>query len=381
MHKVVLNETSYHGQGAISAVPEEIKKRGYNKLLVVTDKVLWEAKVTAKVTDLLDAEGITYDVFMDIKPNPTIENVQAGVAKIKEINADCVLAIGGGSSMDTAKAMAVIATNPEFADVRSLEGLSPTTNKCLPILAVTTTAGTASEVTINYVITDAQNKKKLVCVDANDIPEVAFVDPDMTKSMPKPLTAATGMDALTHSIEGYITKGAWEMTNMFHIKAVELISRNLRKAYAGDMEGVEAMALGQYIAGMGFSNAGLGLVHAMSHPLSAFYDTPHGMANAILLPVVMEFNASSTNEKFKDVAIAMGLEGAENMTIEEARVAAVEEVRQLTRDINFPTDLKEIVNPDDLHDLAVQAFNDPCYPGNPINATVEEIIELYKKLM
>ncbi len=379
-NRIVLNETSYHGKGAINSIVGEIKGRGFEKVLVCTDKILWDLKVSTKVTDLLDEAGIEYQVFTDIKANPTITNVKNGVAKIKEMGADCLLAIGGGSSIDTSKAMAIIATNPDFEDVRSLEGVADTKNRCLPILAVATTAGTAAEVTINYVITDEENKKKMVCVDVNDIPVVAFVDPDMTKSMPKSLAAATGMDALTHAIEGYITKAAWEMTDMFHIKAVELIAKNLRVAVEGDEKAIEGMALAQYLAGMGFSNVGLGLVHSMAHPLGAFYDTPHGVANAIILPTVMAYNAPETGEKYRDIAKAMGVKGTEEMSVEEYRTAAIEAVRQLGIDVGIPSDLKEIVKEEDLLDLSQSAFADACRPGNPKDTSVEEIKELYISL-
>ncbi len=373
-NRIVLNETSYHGKGAIESIPAEIKSRGYKKILVCTDPALIELGISKKVTDLLDNAGIAYETFSDIKANPTISNVKNGVQKIKDSSAECIVAIGGGSSIDTAKAMAIIVTNEDFADVRSLEGVADTKNKCLPILAVPTTAGTAAEVTINYVITDEENKKKMVCVDVNDIPVVAFVDPDMMSSMPKMLTAATGMDALTHAIEGYITKAAWEMTDMFHLRAIEIISKSLRGAVNNEEEGREGMALAQYLAGMGFSNVGLGLVHSMAHPLGAFYDTPHGIANAIILPTVMEYNAPTTGEKYRDIAKAMGVKGTENMSVEEYRKAAIDAVRQLGIDVGIPTNLKEIVKTEDIRDLSESAFADACRPGNPKDPTVDEIV-------
>ena len=379
--RFVLNETSYHGKGAIKEIATEINARGFKKAFVCSDPDLIKFEVTKKVTDVLDAAGIVYDVYSDIKPNPTIENVQNGVAAFKASGADCIVAIGGGSSMDTAKAIGIIIENPEFADVRSLEGVAPTKNKCTPIIAVPTTAGTAAEVTINYVITDVQNNRKMVCVDVHDIPVVAVVDPDMMATMPKGLTAATGMDALTHAIEGYITKGAWEMSDMFHIKAIEIIAKSLRGAVANTAEGREGMALGQYIAGMGFSNVGLGIVHSMAHPLGALYDTPHGVANAIILPTVMEYNAPATGEKYRDIAVAMGVEGVAAMTLEEARAAAINAVKQLSLDVGIPADLKEIVKAEDIDFLSESAFADACRPGNPRETSVEEIKELYLKLM
>ncbi len=381
MNRFVLNETSYHGAGAINAIPDEIKSRGFSKVMVASDPDLVKFGVSKKVTDVLDNAGIAYEMFTDIKPNPTIQNVQAGVEKFKACGADCIVAIGGGSSMDTAKAVGIIIANPEFADVRSLEGVAPTKNKCVPIIAVPTTAGTAAEVTINYVITDAEKNRKMVCVDVHDIPVVAVVDPDMMSSMPKGLTAATGMDALTHAIEGYITKGAWELSDMFHIKAIEIIAKNLRGAVENTAEGREGMALGQYVAGMGFSNVGLGIVHSMAHPLGALYDTPHGVANAILLPTVMEYNAPATGDKYRDIAKAMGVEGTESMSIEDARKAAIEAVRQLSKDVGIPEDLKEIVKEEDIPFLAQSAYDDACRPGNPKDTSVEEITALYKKLI
>ena len=381
MNRFVLNETSYHGKGAINAIPDEIKARGFKKAFVASDPDLIKFGVSKKVTDVLEAAGIEYAMFSEIKPNPTIENVQAGVEAYKAAGADCIVAIGGGSSMDTAKAVGIIIANPEFADVRSLEGVAPTKNKCVPIIAVPTTAGTAAEVTINYVITDAEKNRKMVCVDVHDIPVVAVVDPDMMASMPKGLTAATGMDALTHAIEGYITKGAWELSDMFHIKAIEIIAKSLRGAVENTDEGREGMALGQYVAGMGFSNVGLGIVHSMAHPLGALYDTPHGVANAILLPTIMEYNAPETGEKYRDIAKAMGVEGTENMSVEEYRKAAVDAVKKLSADVGIPADLKEIVKAEDIPFLAQSAFDDACRPGNPRDTSVEEITALYRSLM
>ncbi len=381
MNRFVLNETSYHGKGAITAIPEEINARGFSKVLVVSDPDLIKFGVSQKVTSLLDAANIPYTVFSEIKPNPTIENVKAGVKAFKAANADCIVAIGGGSSMDTAKAVGIIITNPEFADVRSLEGVAPTKNKCVPIIAVPTTAGTAAEVTINYVITDAEKNRKMVCVDVHDIPVIAVVDPDMMSTMPKSLTAATGMDALTHAIEGYITGGAWELSDMFHIKAIELIAKHLRGAVENTAEGREGMALGQYVAGMGFSNVGLGIVHSMAHPLGALYDTPHGVANAIILPTVMEYNAPATGEKYKHIAAAMGVEGTENMTVEEYRAAAINAVKQLSKDVGIPADLRDIVKVEDIPFLAQSAYDDACRPGNPRETSVEDITALYKGLL
>lgn len=380
-NRFVLNETSYHGKGAIDAIATEIKARAFKKAFVCSDPDLIKLGITKKVTDILDAAEIPYDIYSDIKPNPTIENVQNGVAAFKASSADCIVAIGGGSSMDTAKAIGIIIENPEFADVKSLEGVAPTKNKCTPIIAVPTTAGTAAEVTINYVITDAENSRKMVCVDVHDIPVVAVVDPDMMASMPKGLTAATGMDALTHAIEGYITKGAWEMSDMFHIKAIEIIAKSLRGAVNGCDIGREGMALGQYIAGMGFSNVGLGIVHSMAHPLGAVYDTPHGVANAIILPTVMEYNAPATGEKYRDIAKAMGVEDAYTMSLEDARKAAVDAVKKLSADVGIPADLKSIVKPEDVDFLSQSAYDDACRPGNPRDTSVEEIKELYLKLM
>lgn len=379
--KIVLNETSYHGAGAIKEIPGEVKLRGFKKAFVCSDPDLIKFGVTKKVTALLEAAGISYELYSDIKPNPTIENVQSGVEAFKASGADFIIAIGGGSSMDTAKAVGIIITNPEFEDVRSLEGVAPTKNPCVPIIAVPTTAGTAAEVTINYVITDVEKKRKFVCVDAHDIPVVAVVDPEMMASMPKGLTAATGMDALTHAIEGYTTKGAWEMTDMFNLKAVEVIAKSLRGAVDNTPEGREGMALGQYLTGMGFSNCGLGIVHSMAHALGAVYDTPHGVANAILLPTVMEFNAEATGEKLKDIAKAMGVEGVDNMSQEEYRKAAVDAVKKLSADVGIPADLKAIVKEEDVQFLAESAVADACAPGNPKEASLEDIIALYKSLM
>ena len=380
-NRIVLNETSYHGKGAIQDIATEVKTRGFKKAFVCSDPDLIKFGVTKKVTDVLDNAGFAYEIYSDIKPNPTIENVQTGVKAFKESGADYIIAIGGGSSMDTSKAIGIIINNPEFEDVRSLEGVAPTKKPCVPIIAVPTTAGTAAEVTINYVITDVEKKRKFVCVDTHDIPVVAIVDPDMMSSMPKGLTASTGMDALTHAIEGYITKGAWEMTDMFHLKAIEIISKNLRGAVENTPEGREGMALGQYIAGMGFSNVGLGIVHSMAHALGAVYDTPHGVANAILLPTVMAYNADATGDKYKYIAKAMGVEGTENMTQEEYRKAAVDAVRQLSIDVGIPADLKDIVKEEDVQFLAESAVADACAPGNPKDASLEDIIALYHSLM
>ncbi len=380
-NRFVLNETSYHGQGAVKEIAAEAKGRGFGKAFVCSDPDLLKFGVTKKVLDVLDGAGLTYEVYSDIKANPTIENVQTGVAAFKASGADYLIAIGGGSSMDTAKAIGIIIANPDFADVRSLEGVAPTTKKSIPLFAVPTTAGTAAEVTINYVITDAEKNRKMVCVDPKDIPVVAFVDPDMMSSMPKGLTAATGMDALTHAIEGYITGGAWELSDMFHLKAIEIISRSLRAAVANDPKGREDMALGQYVAGMGFSNVGLGIVHSMAHPLGALYDTPHGVANAIILPTVMEYNAEATGDKYKYIAQAMGVEGTENMSQEEYRKEAVDAVKKLSEDVGIPKDLKEIVKAEDIPFLAQSAYDDACRPGNPKDTSVEDITALYKSLI
>lgn len=381
MNRFVLNETSYHGAGAVKAVPEEIVARGFKKAFVATDPDLVKFGISAKVTSLLEEANIPYELYSDIKANPTIENVKNGVAAFKACGADCIVAIGGGSAMDTAKAIGIIVTNPEFDDVRSLEGVAPTKNPCVPIIAVPTTAGTAAEVTINYVITDVEKKRKFVCVDVHDIPVVAVVDPDMMASMPAGLTAFTGMDALTHAIEGYITKGAWELSDMFHIKAIEVIAKSLRAAVKNEAEGREGMALGQYIAGMGFSNVGLGVDHSMAHTLSAYYDTPHGKACAILLPTVMAYNAEYTGEKYRDIARAMGVKGVDDMSQEEYRKAACDAVRKLAEDVGIPTTLKGIVNEADIPALAKDAYADACCPGNPRETSVEDIIGLYKSLM
>ena len=380
-NRFVLNETSYHGKGAIQEIASEIKNRGFCRAFVCSDPDLLKFGVTGKVTDVLDAAGIPYEIYSNIKANPTIENVQTGVAAFEKSGADCLIAIGGGSSMDTSKAIGIIAANPEFADVRSLEGVADTKNPSVPIIAVPTTAGTAAEVTINYVITDAEKNRKMVCVDPHDIPVVAVVDPDMMSSMPRGLTAATGMDALTHAIEGYITKAAWELSDMFHLKAIEIIARSLRGAVENAPEGREGMALGQYVAGMGFSNVGLGIVHSMAHPLGALYDTPHGVANAIILPTVMEYNAPATGEKYREIARAMGVDGVDNMTQEEYRRAAVDAVRKLSQDVGIPADLKEILRPEDVPFLAQSAYDDACRPGNPRDTSVEELTALYQSLL
>lgn len=380
-NRIVLNETSYHGQGAIREIANEAKARGFQKAFVCSDPDLIKFNVTKKVTDVLDEAGLAYEIYSEIKPNPTIENVQTGVAAYKASGADYIIAIGGGSSMDTAKAVGIIIANPEFEDVRSLEGVAPTKNPSVPIIAVPTTAGTAAEVTINYVITDVEKKRKFVCVDTHDIPVIAVIDPDMMSSMPKGLTASTGMDALTHAIEGYITKGAWEMTDMFHLKAIELIAKHLRGACENTAEGREGMALGQYIAGMGFSNVGLGIVHSMAHSLGAVYDTPHGVANAILLPTVMEYNAPCTGEKYRYIAAAMGVEGTESMTEEEYRKAAVDAVKKLSADVDIPADLKDIVKAEDVDFLTQSAMDDACRPGNPKDPSFEDIKNLYLSLM
>lgn len=379
-NRFVLNETAYHGHGAIENIVPEIKKRRFEHILVASDASLVKFGVTQKVTDLLHKAGIHYELFTDIKPNPTIENVLAGVEAAKKIHADGIIAIGGGSSMDTAKAIGIIMTNPQHADVRSLEGAVEDTVPSLPIIAVPTTAGTAAEVTINYVITDVQKKRKFVCVDPHDIPVVAVVDPDMMSSMPAHLTAFTGMDALTHAIEGYITRGAWELSDMFHIKAIEIISHNLRDAVKNDPHGREEMALGQYVAGMGFSNVGLGIDHAMAHTLSAYYDVPHGKACAMLLPIAMEFNAPVSGTKYRDIAIAMGVEGVEKMSQEEYRAAAINAVRKLGEEVGIPHVCEEIKE-SDLDSLASDALKDACYPGNPREATHEQVVELFRKLM
>lgn len=379
--RIVLNETSYHGKGAVREIAAEVGARGFKKAFICSDPDLVKFGVTKKVTDVLDEAGCEYEVYSNIKPNPTIENVQTGVAAFKESGADYLIAIGGGSSMDTSKAVGIIIANPEFEDVRSLEGVASTKNPSVPIIAVPTTAGTAAEVTINYVITDVEKRRKFVCVDTHDIPVIAVIDPDMMSSMPKGLTAATGMDALTHAIEGYTTKDAWEMTDMFHLKAIELIAQNLRGAVENTEEGREGMALGQYVAGMGFSNVGLGIVHSMAHSLGAVYDTPHGVANAILLPAVMEYNADATGDKYKYIAKAMGVEGTADMSQEEYRKAAVDAVRQLSIDVGIPQDLKEIVKEEDIQFLSESAAADACAPGNPKDASLEDIIAIYKSLL
>ncbi|RHP31044.1 lactaldehyde reductase [Lachnotalea sp. AF33-28] len=380
-NRFILNEVAYHGPGAVKEIAAEAKGRGFSKAFVCSDPDLVKFGVTKKVLDVLENDGLSYEVYSNIKANPTIENVQAGVEAFKASGADYIIAVGGGSSMDTAKAVGIIIANPDFADVRSLEGVAPTANKSVPIFAVPTTAGTAAEVTINYVITDVEKNRKMVCVDPKDIPVVAFVDPDMMSSMPKGLTAATGMDALTHAIEGYITAGAWELSDMFHLKAIEIIARSLRDAVDNTPKGREDMALGQYIAGMGFSNVGLGIVHSMAHPLGALYDTPHGVANAIILPTVMEYNAPATGDKYKYIAQAMGVEDTESMSVEEYRKAAVDAVRKLSQDVGIPADLKEIVKEEDIPFLAQSAYDDACRPGNPRETSVEEITELYKKMI
>ncbi len=380
-NRIVLNGISYHGKGAIQEIANEVQSRSFRKAFVCSDPDLIRFGVTKKVTDVLDAAGLAYELYSDIKPNPTIENVQNGVAAFQKSQADYIISIGGGSSMDTAKAIGIIINNPEFADVRSLEGVAPTKNKGVFTIAVPTTAGTAAEVTINYVITDVEKNRKFVCVDVHDIPEIAVIDPDMMASMPAGLTAATGMDALTHAIEGFITKAAWDMTDMFHLKAIEIIAQSLRGAVQNTPEGREGMALGQYIAGMGFSNVGLGIVHSMAHPLGAVYDTPHGVANAIILPTVMEYNAPATGDKYKYIAAAMGVEGVESMSQEQYRAAAVEAVRKLSADVGIPADLKEIVKEEDVPFLAQSAYDDACRPGNPRDTSVEEIAALYRSLM
>lgn len=380
-NRIVLNTISYHGKGAIENIVPELVNRGYKKAFVCTDPDLIKFGVSKKVTDLLDKENFSYEVFSNIKANPTIENVQDGVKAFQESGADCIIAIGGGSAIDSAKAIGIIITNPEYADVRSLEGVAPTKNHAVFTIAVATTAGTAAEVTINYVITDVEKKRKFVCVDVNDIPEIAVVDPDMMATMPKSLTAATGMDALTHAIEGYITKGAWEMTDMFHLKAIEMISKNLRGAVNGEEAGREGMALAQYIAGQGFSNVGLGIVHSMAHGLGALYDTPHGVANAILLPTVMEYNAEATGEKYRDIAKAMGVGNAYEISLSDARKAACDAVRKLSADVGIPANLKEILKAEDVEFLSQSAFADACRPGNPKDTSIEEIAELFRKLI
>lgn len=381
INRIVLNEQSYHGAGARSVLKELLVKRGYKKAFICSDKATYDVGVTGKVTAVLDEAAFPYEVYTDIVPNPTIENVQAGVAAYKGSGAECLIAVGGGSSIDTAKAIGIIAANPEFGDVRSLEGTADTKNPSVPLIALPTTAGTAAEVTINYVVTDRERKRKFVCVDPHDIPVVAIIDAELMSTMPKGLTASTGMDALTHAIEGYITKGAWEMTDMFHLKAIEIISRSLRGAVAGTPEGREGMALGQYVAGMGFSNVGLGIVHSMAHALGAVYNTPHGVANAILLPTVMEYNADATGDRYRDIAKAMGVPGTESMSVEEARKAAVEAVRKLAIDVGIPQTLKGIVKEEDIDFLAESAMADACRPGNPKDPTKEDIAALYRSLL
>ena len=379
-NRIMLNETSYHGSGAIQEIATEAKAHGFKKALVCSDPDLIKFGVTAKVTDILDKNGLEYELYSEIKPNPTIDNVKHGVETFKKSGADYLIAIGGGSSMDTSKAIGIIIANPEFEDVRSLEGVAPTKKPCVPIIAVPTTAGTAAEVTINYVITDVERQRKFVCVDPHDMPIIAIVDPDMMSSMPKGLTASTGMDALTHAIEGYTTKAAWEMTDMFHLKAIEIIARSLRSAVANEKEGREGMALGEYIAGMGFSNVGLGIAHSMAHTLGAVYDTPHGVACAMMLPIVMEYNADCTGEKYREIARAMGVKGVDDMSVEEYRKAAIDAVAQLSVDVGIPTKL-EAIKEDDLDFLAESAHADACAPGNPKDASVEDLKALFRKIM
>ena len=379
-NRIMLNETSYHGSGAIQEIVTEAKAHGFKKALVCSDPDLIKFQVTAKVTDILDKNGLEYELYSEIKPNPTIDNVKHGVDTFKKSGADYLIAIGGGSSMDTSKAIGIIIANPEFEDVRSLEGVAPTKKPCVPIIAVPTTAGTAAEVTINYVITDVERKRKFVCVDPHDMPIIAIVDPNMMSSMPKGLTASTGMDALTHAIEGYTTKAAWEMTDMFHLKAIEIIARSLRSAVANEKEGREGMALGEYIAGMGFSNVGLGIAHSMAHTLGAVYDTPHGVACAMMLPIVMEYNADCTGEKYREIARAMGVKGVDDMSVEEYRKAAIDAVAQLSVDVGIPTKL-EAIKEDDLDFLAESAHADACAPGNPKDASVEDLKALFRKIM
>ena len=379
-NRIMLNETSYHGSGAIQEIATEAKAHGFKKALVCSDPDLIKFGVTAKVTDILDKNGLEYELYSEIKPNPTIDNVKHGVETFKKSGADYLIAIGGGSSMDTSKAIGIIIANPEFEDVRSLEGVASTKKPCVPIIAVPTTAGTAAEVTINYVITDVERKRKFVCVDPHDMPIIAIVDPDMMSSMPKGLTASTGMDALTHAIEGYTTKAAWEMTDMFHLKAIEIIARSLRSAVANEKKGREGMALGEYIAGMGFSNVGLGIAHSMAHTLGAVYDTPHGVACAMMLPIVMEYNADCTGEKYREIARAMGVKGVDDMSVEEYRKAAIDAVAQLSVDVGIPTKL-EAIKEDDLDFLAESAHADACAPGNPKDASVEDLKALFRKIM
>ena len=378
-NRMILNETSYFGKGAIESIVPEFQQRGFGKAAVITDKGLIEHGIATKVTELLDKAAIAYALYDGIVPNPTIQNVKDGVAFVKEAEADCLIAIGGGSPIDTAKAIGIILTNPEFSDVISLEGVADTKNPCLPILAIPTTSGTAAEVTINYVITDEVNHRKFVCVDPHDIPIVAFIDSDMMMGMPKKLAASTGMDAMTHAIEGFITKGAWEMTDMLHLKAIEIIGHSLEASVDGDQNGREKMALGQYIAGMGFSNVGLGLVHGMAHPLSAWYNIPHGVACAALLPTVMKYNKEYTGEKYREIALVLGIKGA---ALEDVREAACGEIDRLSKAVGIPETISELgVKEADIPAIAEDALRDVCTPGNPRETTVEEIIALYQSLM
>ena len=378
-NRMILNETSYHSAGALQHIVDEVRSRSFKKALVVTDKDLIKFKVVEKVTALLDNAGLAYEIFDEVKANPSVDVIKKGVAKFKQSGADYLIAIGGGSPIDSSKAIGIIINNPEFEDVLSLEGVAPTHQKCVPIIAIPTTAGTAAEVTINYVITDEANKRKFVCVDVHDVPAVAIVDPDMMSSMPKGLTAATGMDALTHAIEGYTTKAAWALTDALHLEAIRLIAKHLRGAVENTKEGREGMALGQYVAGMGFSNVGLGIVHSMAHPLSAYYDTPHGIANAVLLPYVLEFNAPATGEKFREIARAMGVKGVDDMSQDEYRKAAIDAVKQLSKDVGIPEKLHMIgVKQEDLVALSQDALKDVCTGGNPRNCTAEEILEIYR---
>ncbi|EGP5152799.1 lactaldehyde reductase [Enterococcus faecium] len=381
-NQMILNETSYFGKGAIESIVPEFQQRGFSKAAVITDKGLIEHGIATKVTELLDKAAIDYALYDGIVPNPTIQNVKDGVAFVKEAEADCLIAIGGGSPIDTAKAIGIILTNPEFSDVISLEGVADTKNPCLPILAIPTTSGTAAEVTINYVITDEVNHRKFVCVDPHDIPIVAFIDSDMMMGMPKKLAASTGMDAMTHAIEGFITKGAWEMTDMLHLKAIEIIGHSLEASVDGDQNGREKMALGQYIAGMGFSNVGLGLVYGMAHPLSAWYNIPHGVACAALLPTVMKYNKEYTGEKYREIALVLGIKGAAEMSLEDVREAACGEIDRLSKAVGIPETISELgVKEADIPAIAEDALRDVCTPGNPRETTVEEIIALYQSLM
>ncbi|MEI7185136.1 lactaldehyde reductase [Pectobacterium carotovorum] len=380
-NRIILNETSYFGTGAIAHIADEVRRRGFRKALLVTDKDLVKFGVATKITAKLDAAGLPYDIYDEVIPNPTIAVVERGVERFKASQADYLIAIGGGSPQDTCKAIGIIINNPEFADVRSLEGVAATRRPAVPIIAIPTTSGTAAEVTINYVITDEEKRRKFVCVDPHDIPIVAIVDPDMMMSMPASLKAATGIDALTHAIEGFTTKAAWELTDTLHLKAIEIISRSLRDSVAGKPKGVEEMALGQYIAGMGFSNVGLGLVHGMAHPLGAFYNTPHGIANAILLPHIMAYNADYTGEKFRDIAVAMGVKGAAEMPIAQAREAAINAVQQLSHDVDIPPRLRDVgVREEDIPALAQAAFDDVCTGGNPRDTNINEIKALYRSI-